>query len=374
MKNKGFKASFAAMLAGLSISAMTGCVTLGPPPPSDTFPKSFAEAPAPQTLPPGVKVDFKDAFKTDNLDDTLEAANRVFIPGFRVAFAVSNKARASVTGGRTLGGGVSSGAKVEMTVVLDGVTLDDMQKITDAAYADFVAQMKAAGREIVPIEQMRAAVAYKAIDFYTGKLPYGIQPSAVKNETRDLVLLTPTGLPLWFSNFDPQLGDRGLFDQRNAKALNSLSAELKAVAVIPTIVVDFMKMSSSGRSTGFLGGGEASVEAESMVHLSSVVANTIAGANMSLGKDAMNVQWGYFQQKEAIDAAGTFGELKELDASRHEGFAGFAGSTALSVGSASKSTQALVADPARYSELSLKAIQGFNGAFVQAANKFKAKK
>lgn len=354
------------------MTILTGCVTLGPPPPSDTFPKSFDQALPAKALPAGLDVNFKSSFKTDNLDDTLEETNRVFVPGFRVLFTLSNEAKASVTGGRTLGGGASSGAKVKMTVLLDGITQEEMQKITNAAYADFIAQLQASGREVVPVEQMRAATAYKAIDFYTGKQPYAIAPSATRNETRNLILLTPTGLPLWFSNFDVQLGDRGLFDQRNQKALSSLSAELKAVAVIPTIVVDFMKLSSSGKSSGFFGGGEASVEAEPMLHLANVVSNTPAGVNMTMGENAMKFEWGYYTQKDAIDSEGAFGTVKEVSSSGNDGFAGFAGSTMLTVSAESKSVRAMAADPAQYTALALKAIQGFNSAFAQAARKYKA--
>lgn len=368
-----FKLPLKSLALGLSVVLFTGCVSMGPPPPSATFPQSFEKTPVPTALTMGVQVDYKDVFKDTNLDDTLKESNRVFVPAFKVLFVVSNTAKASVSGGRTIGGGVSSGAKVKMDVLLHGITLEELQSITNEAYADFIAQLKASGREVVEVDQIRTSMAYKAIDFYTGNLPYRIEPSAIKNETRNLILMTPKGLPLWFSNFDTQLGNRGLFDQRNQKALNALSAELKAVAVIPTIVVDFMKLASSGRSSSFFGGNTASIEAEPIVHLATSASNTQTGVNMTLAENAMAAEWGYFVQKEAIDTKGDFGSIKEISSSNHDGFAGFAGSAALSVGAASESTRALVADPKQYRNLALKAIQGFNAAFINAANDNKAK-
>jgi hypothetical protein len=82
---------------------------------------------------------------------------RVAIAGFRVVFVVHNEAYA-ISRGSYLPGGVETGsAKAKMEVDLKGVDEQTMQALANAAYERFVAQLKAAGREVVSHEEMKAA-------------------------------------------------------------------------------------------------------------------------------------------------------------------------------------------------------------------------
>src|SRR5687767_443531 len=79
-----------------------------------------------------------------------KGAKRVAVPGYRVIFTTRTKVVANAEdwlGG--VGGGRSSGAKASMEVVLGNVDFQALQSITDAAYTDFIDQLKAASIEVV---------------------------------------------------------------------------------------------------------------------------------------------------------------------------------------------------------------------------------
>ncbi len=166
--------------------------------------------------------------------------------GARSLFITSNTVSAQVRGSY-LPGRDTSGASSTLKVDLTGVDAATMQLITDRAYESFLAQMRLAGREIVPHEELKEFRA--AID----SAPSGPgNPFAKEEGSQKAMAFSPTGLPLWFTHWERPWSDRGMFDQKNYKAMGEYSLKLNATVIAPLIVVNFARMSSSGNQSGLL--------------------------------------------------------------------------------------------------------------------------
>lgn len=170
----------------------------------------------------------------------LPKSRKVAIAGFRVVFVSQNVARA-ISRASYMPGRDTGTAKSKTTVNLVGVDDATLQAITDRAYQDFLKQIAASGREVVPVEQMQTF--FGAIK--TAPVPY-IADSGWGGYTSQVGKgFSPTGVPLWFQTGEA-FGNAGL-GQTNARAFNELSVTAgNAITIAPLIVVDFAQMQSSG--------------------------------------------------------------------------------------------------------------------------------
>lgn len=169
-------------------------------------------------------------------------SKRVAVAGFRVVFVTHNEARAIVRASY-MPGRETGAAKSKTEVDLQGVDDATMQAITDKAYSLFIDQLKAAGREVLSIEEMNAHFA----KFNLAKE----YPQPTKLGLLEGKAFSPAGLPLWWQVGDPW-GDAGL-GQKNMRAFNELSQALGApVTIAPVIVIDFAQMQSSGNRSGLI--------------------------------------------------------------------------------------------------------------------------
>jgi len=165
-------------------------------------------------------------------------SNRVAVAGFRVVFVTHNEARAFVRASYLPGRDTGS-ASMKMEVDLKGVDDATLQAITDRAYALFLDQLKAAGREVITPDQLSYA-AFKT----SAAVPQEVGAGLLKGKA-----FSPTGIPLWFQVGDAW-GDAGL-SQKNMRAFNELSkAANAAIAIAPLVVIDFAHMQSSGNRSG----------------------------------------------------------------------------------------------------------------------------
>lgn len=179
-----------------------------------------------------------------NVVEVLPASKRVAVLGFRVAFITTNTATAQVRASY-LPGRDTSGARSSLTVDLKGVDHATLQALTDKAYADFLAQLRASGREVVPQEEFREFLASVEVSPSTPAAPYVKEVGQQSG-----VVFAPTGMPLWFTNWDTGWGDKGPFEQKNIRGLAEASQKLQAIAIAPLVVVNFARMSSSGNRSG----------------------------------------------------------------------------------------------------------------------------
>lgn len=218
-----------------------------PPAAPEQAPRS--EVPAPVAALPDVDPDAHFRGKMGgtfgkNLTEVLPASKRVAVAGFRVVFITDNTASATVRASY-LPGRDTSGASSSLHVALSGVDHATMQALTDRAHADLLAQLKLAGREVVPQDQLKDFLA--GVDA-TATAPG--KPYMKENGAQAGVAFAPSGMPLWFSHADAGWTDRGLFDQKNYRLMAEHAQKWNAITIAPLLVVNYAQMSSSGNRSG----------------------------------------------------------------------------------------------------------------------------
>ena len=121
--------------------------------------------------------------------------NRVIVAGFRVGFVVRDSVTASVAAGYQFGGTHTSGAKSKTAVELAGVDTTTLQAITEQLYQDFLADLRASGREVVTLDQVKASEGYASLE--KTEKPYTKESKFLQD--RVLSVYTPDELPLWWA-------------------------------------------------------------------------------------------------------------------------------------------------------------------------------
>jgi len=261
---------------------------------------------------------------------------------------VQTKASArSLSGFDRSRGGIST----SLTVSLGGVSEQVMQEITDRAYKDYLARLETGGFELVDFSEIQQTEGYQKIKF----VPDGYSKSA--NGTT-YVVFTPTGMPL-FWDFGNVIGNAGF---STGQPFNKISSETVSTVVLPTLVVNFAEMSSSGRS---FASTSASVGAEMGITL-----NNQTTYHLRVGHPKMSTAVSFMGNatvKDAFSVAGDFGEMTEVSASDDRALMGL---LSLGVGTALSSsvreTRLVSADAAVYQTLALTALASGNQAFVAA--------
>lgn len=83
-----------------------------------------------------------------------KSPKRVMISDFQVNYQTALNLKDSKKGGKMFRGGLKGSAKASLDLVLDGLDLEGLQKLTDQLYADYVSKLKAQGFEVAPIEEL----------------------------------------------------------------------------------------------------------------------------------------------------------------------------------------------------------------------------
>jgi hypothetical protein len=170
----------------------------------------------------------------------LPRTKKVAVVGFKVIFINETFARARVRASY-MPGRDTSGASAAMQVNMTGVDDATLQALTDQAYSRFVAQLRAAGRDVMTAADMK----WDYSEFQS--LP---TPSEVKEADTKGRAFAPTGMPLWFQ----QAEFAGpTFEQANGKAMAMASFKAGSPLMLSTtLVVDFAQMASSGNRSGLI--------------------------------------------------------------------------------------------------------------------------
>lgn len=181
----------------------------------------------------------------------IKGMQRVVITVFNVAFPDDFTLKAK--SGGTFMGRMAMSSFSRIHTHLNGIDLPTRQAIADHAYADFVAQLKSAGFEVVDQQQLAAA----APEITSWKsLPNG-------SRGRFGTYVAPTGMALHFMPGDTDnRSTSGMFGQAmvGLRALDRTQAyqrspyvarDAKATAIAVTLVVDYGVYSSSGNRRGF---------------------------------------------------------------------------------------------------------------------------
>ncbi|MEO8385804.1 MAG: hypothetical protein ABI583_11215, partial [Betaproteobacteria bacterium] len=227
--------------------------------------------------------------------------NRVAVAGFRVVFVTHNETQA-ITRGSYMPGRDTGTAKAKMEVDLQGVDDATLQALTNAAYERFIAQLKAAGREIVSLEQMQPSYA----DFKVAPtVPQEVNRGPLRGRA-----FTPTGIPLWWQVGDAW-GDSGL-SQTNMRAFNELSKNVNAIAIAPGIVIDFARMQSSGNSSGFTS-NRAEVGATLSMSVSTFTTRVVRAEETRYGGIVFKGDDGALNLIKRLDTDAEFADMQKVE-------------------------------------------------------------
>lgn len=184
--------------------------------------------------------------------ESLRGLKTVAIPYFQVQFVTRSHAGV----GRTH-------AAVSMTYDLDGVGPSEMQAITDALYAKFVADLAEAGLTVMSQDAAKAASPAYARLIAAGHASPHVQGTV--NGTTS-TFCAPASTPIYFTLLDPQfagaanMGSRLHIDERQA------AKELNAGLLGMRLVVNFVELESNARS--MLGRMAGSARVKSKVDIS----------------------------------------------------------------------------------------------------------
>lgn len=299
-----------------------------------------------------------DAAKSAEVKSTLGGligkAPKLAVAGFRVAFVTKRGASAYAGAGVANIGAtnrITQSQNKSIEISLQGVDAKLMQAIADRAYADFMARLRATGREVVELDTVRATEAFKSIK------PVALEDGKPYAKDEWLVV-SPSAFPLWFMHAEP-LGGASL-DLDNWRAMNRLSVDLNAVVLAPTVGIDFAAVSSSGRSNL---GSYAEVGAQAGMAVVGGLTSVLAfHAEKPIAGDIQAAQL-----RTRIALPGEFGETKEVDSYNDARTV-----NALTMVTGLQGTQrssrklAVLADPARYAARAVTGVLTANQIFVDA--------
>lgn len=282
-----------------------------------------------------------------------KGAKRIAVPGYRVIFTTRSKAVANAEdwlGG--VGGGRSSGAKASMEVVLGNVDFPTLQGIVDAAYADFLDELKAGGIEVVSPEAVAATPSYAKLKI-TGSSAEKPYTKRSRDAKTHYLVVSPSSIPLWFTNWDGDISDQGM-SQNNIKALYGVSKELDAMLLFPIMHVDFASLGSSGGKFA----RRASVTAKAAIYVNP------AYTLFYLGNDKGAT---FARVHDGIGVEGDPGDFVTADQSSNEAFIDGMQKIGIDFGPVkSKKNMVLQTDREKFHSLALEALSGTNEAFRRA--------
>lgn len=240
----------------------------------------------------------------------LPRSKRVAIVGFKVVFVTENFSRARVRASY-LPGRDTSGASAAMQVNLKGVDDATLQTLADQAYARFVAQLRAAGREVI-------TAADGQWDYKEFKAEAG--PSAVEFMQAKGRAFAPKGMPLWAQIADPWGGVT--LDQTNYKAMGMASNKAgAALAISPSIVVDFAQMASSGNRSGLMA-RTAEVGTTLAISVNRMDTRLVRAEEIKFG-GVQKGDDGWLRLTRPLETDLEFAVLKTAEKDHGAGFAGF---------------------------------------------------
>lgn len=201
---------------------------------------------------PGPAVDYTpgapvsvDLFKRTTKED-VHGYKRVVIPFFQVQFAVGSKASAS-----------RAGASVSQTYVLDGLTQEQMQAMTDALYDRFVADLTAQGLTVIPLSEALAKSPSLTKVMAEGKPG----PLTMKTEGGATSLFfSAHGAPVYFHQNDPEIGSLAAIGSRANWNQPEAARELDAALIGGRVSISFVEQKTNNRAILGLRGSTARVK------------------------------------------------------------------------------------------------------------------
>src|SRR5690606_5740462 len=203
----------------------------------------------------------------------------VYIADFAVHYQVYSEKSASKKGGSGIFGAVMGAAKASLAVGLD-ISQETLQNITDKAYADFVADLKAQGFNVMNAAEAKTTEYYKGYNYSTN---LGMTPSTTMEGA---VTVHPQNVGLFYN------------EKGSNTNTTKLSKELNdAAGARIELHVEFVKTRGSNKS-----GIGANVVAKTNLVLSdnNTIAHFIVGRN-KIGGSPLGEYQGILKKDLDID-------------------------------------------------------------------------
>lgn len=211
---------------------------------------------------------------------------RIFVPSYRVAFMVAGGASARTTD-----------TTASVSTVLRGAEPALIQAITDRAYADLIERLTAAGFEVVPEAEWRAAPSAARLE--AG--PAGIQATnrGLNGAGQSFALVNPTNLGSWPETSMPV----------NLGPIRGMTRELNATMVAPRFSLNYAVMEARGGGALALLSRGAQASYTPLIHGGPV----IAGFSMEPWRVRVGQHGGFMEYKVdgRLEAPGAFGLVSD---------------------------------------------------------------
>jgi hypothetical protein len=95
-------------------------------------------------------------------------AKKVYIANFKVHFQVMMEAQDSKAATSTFRGGYKGAQKAALTVAIDGIDDELLQRITDKLYSDYISDLKSKGLEIITSNQVKQLEYFQDHEYIEG--------------------------------------------------------------------------------------------------------------------------------------------------------------------------------------------------------------
>lgn len=279
----------------------------------------------------------------------FKSVNKVVIGGFKVGFLEEMRA-SNKAGGGLMGGGF--GGKSTANVDLKGVDTALMQKITDAAYGDFVARLQKKGYTVIDRAELLKNRDYANAN--KEKSPLREESSMFFGADATITYLAPSSLDgLYFTGEAGRSGGFGFGNPQVASV--NFAQENKIPVLFVTYEIDF-----ANKSGGHGGWGSMS----SSVEVGQGISVTPGGGVKLIGGHAgtFSTANGSMLFGQPVYSEETFGTIVNTSSD-----AGVAAETALNIFSAFAGAGTnqmrsfeITADPAKYQAVSLKVLAQAN--------------
>jgi len=306
-----------AILAGCGVSAMDG------------------------TAKPGTAKGFLGAEKDPIAIDTAKAfagKNNVVIGSFKVGFYTYSKATQTAGGGFFSSGGAGHASAKNTLVGVDNAVF---QKITDAAYADFVSTLKAKGYNVVDRSTITGTSDYKGLS---------TKPTPDKEDVygSDVLFFAPNGLSVF---------DGGWSGAAAMGAFATIADKSGTPILDVTYTVNFANAAGAGVSVATVQVGQGiSVPAGNGIYLWGGQGGTFSTNNGSI------------KLGQPVYSTDPFATVQDTssDAGQAVGYAANVLSLAMGGGSSVSKDFTFTADPAKYETISKSVLSQANQKLIGA--------
>lgn len=279
--------------------------------------------------------------KTSGSTKVLSSRPKMAIVGYNVAARVEGQANSTARGGFMSN---NLGASVSTKLISSGIDGALVQRVADAAAEDLVAQLTAAGFDV--IDPYGVSMAESNVVMKAGGGPV---------EGKGAIMAGPTTYGYRKVNSGLGMGNAG---NKPVK----LVEELDAVLVQPTIILDFAKL-KGGRNFGNKASTSASLQF-SLAPESSIAVHS---------GDRRGLRWLAYGTKKGAQSDAVFAVMGEKETSTNALEQGLGSALGMATRNKKRTTQAVIIDPVRYEALALSAAKGWNAAFVAQAQAARAK-